>query len=202
MQMRQRREPIPLLLLLLLCTLTPSVAVGSEDRAKDTTQAEGDLMQGKTRTPRAVEFVLVVDGSPEEVFDHWVNHEDVSYWFGTGANMEPRVGGLYEIHFGLRPDGEVAGPRGNRILRLEPGRALDFEWDMPQFAKELNTQPLPTWVEVRFESFSDEPPKTQIHFAHQGFGEGESWDRCYEFFERGWFEILFRLKLHCSYFSR
>lgn len=183
--------------LLLLCIVS-----AARDTAAGATPFEEDVMQGKVRTARSIEFVLVVEGTPAEVFELWTQGEHVIRWFGTGANLDPRVGGIYEIQFGLRPDGETAGPRENRILSLKPGRALDFEWDMPQFAKELNTKPLPTWVEVRFELYSEEPAKTQIRFSHLGFGEGELWDRCIEFFERGWFDILFRLKLYTTYFAR
>ena len=94
----------------------------------------------------------------------------------------------------------LGAPPGTRILRFEPARALDFEWQMPFFASELNTAPLPTWVEVRFETLSEAPPRTLVHLMHHGFGQAEAWDRSYRFFQRGWFEILFRLKLQRTFF--
>ena len=64
--------------------------------------------------------------TPEEIFDSWVREDRVDRFFGSGARrLEPREGGLYEITFGVRPDGEIGGPRGNRILKYEPPRALD-----------------------------------------------------------------------------
>lgn len=177
-----------------------AAAFPSGARAAEPT-APKDLMRGKVKTDRAIEFLVVVDGTSEEIFELWTTREGVSGFFGSDALIEARLGGLYEIRFGVRPDGEIAGPRGNRIVGFEPSQALDFEWEMPQFAKQLNTRPLPTWVEVRFEPFTEEPPRTQVRVAHHGFRRGEGWDDSYEFFERNWFDILFRLKLHCTYFA-
>ena len=157
-------------------------------------------LAGKEKTGRSIALEVLVHGTPEQIFEAWITAEGVDQFFGSGSNIEPRVGGLYEIDFGRLPDGTVPGPRGNRILRYEPGQALDFEWEMPIFARELNTSPLPTWVEIRFESFGEVGGRTLIKLAHHGFGQGDSWDRCFSFFQRGWFDILFRLKLHRSFF--
>jgi uncharacterized protein YndB with AHSA1/START domain len=158
-----------------------------------------DLMKGKVRTDRSIDLAVIVNGSPEGLFELWSTTEGVNTFFGSGSTIESNLGGLYEVYFGVRPDGQVAGPRGTRILRYEPGQALDFEWEMPYFARELNTRPLPTWVEVRFARFPDEPEQTRVRVTHHGFGRGETWDRVYDFFQHNWFDILFRLKLHCTF---
>lgn len=175
-------------------------AIASGGPAAEPT-ADEDLMLGKVKTDRVIDLLVVVDGTPQEIFELWTSRGGVSDFFGSDAIIEPHVGGIYEIRFGVRPDGQIAGPRGTRILRFEPGTALDFEWEMPQFAKQLNTRPLPTWVEVRLESFTEEPPQTQVRVTHHGLRRGEGWDQSYAFFERNWFDILFRLKLHCTYFG-
>ena len=162
--------------------------------------APGEPFAGKAKTGRSIAIELLVDGTPDQIFENLVTADGVRQFFGSGSNIERRVGGLYEIDFGRRPDGTVPGPRDNRILRYEPPRELDFEWMMPVFADELNTRPLPTWVEIRFEPFGADGDRTLIKFFHHGFGEGEAWDRSFSFFQRGWFDILFRLKVHRSYF--
>ena len=165
-----------------LVTLTPSV---------DTAP-----MAGKVKTDRTITFQVLVDATPQEVFEMWTTETGANQFFGTDSRIDPKTGGLYEIDFGLRPDGEVAGPRGTKILRFEPPNLLWFEWASPFFADELNTDPKPTWVEMRFEEFSQNPPMTLLHFDHYGFGEGTLWTRVYSFFERGWFDILYQLKRH------
>jgi uncharacterized protein YndB with AHSA1/START domain len=159
-----------------------------------------EIFAGKHDTGRSIALEVLVDGTPDELFKEWTTAAGIVQFFGSGSNVEPRVGGLYEIDFGRLPDGTVLGPRDNRILRFDPPRVLDFEWTMPIFAGELNTDPLPTWVEIRFESFGDAGGRTLVKLTHHGFGQGELWDQCFAFFQRGWFDILFRLKLHRSYF--
>jgi uncharacterized protein YndB with AHSA1/START domain len=159
-----------------------------------------ELFERKQDLGRSIAFEIVVDGSPRQIFENWTTAQGVLQFLGSGSKIEPRVGGWYEIDFGQSPDGTVLGPRGNRILRFEPGQALYFEWTMPIFAKELNTTPLPTWVEIHLEPFGAGEDQTLVKLNHLGFGQGELWDRCYSFFERGWFDILFRLKLHRTHF--
>lgn len=155
----------------------------------------------RSGTDRFIALEMLVAGTPEEIFEAWVREDRIDRFFGSGARrLEPREGGLYEITFGVRPDGEIAGPRGNRILKYQPPHALDFEWSMPFFAEHLNTRPLPTWVELRLEPFGDDGKRTRLRLAHHGFGSGEDWDRCFAFFQRGWFDILFRLRLHRQFF--
>lgn len=157
----------------------------------------------ETRPPgdRSISLQARVRGTPEEIFATWTRADRVDQFFGSGAEaLEAREGGLYEIRFGVLPDGRVGGPRGNRILRWDPPTTLAFEWTMPAFAEHLNTTPLPTWVEVRFEEFGDAGDSTLVRLEHHGFGEGPDWDRCFGFFQRGWFDILFRLRLHREFF--
>lgn len=153
-----------------------------------------DPMAGKIKTDTTISFQMLVDTGPQEVFALWTTEEGADQFFGSASRIDARLGGLYEIDFGLRPDGKVAGPRGTRILRFAPASELWFEWACPYFAEELNTEPKPTWVELRFEEFSEDPPRTLIYLDHYGFGQGPKWDRVYSFFERGWFDILYRLK--------
>ena len=156
--------------------------------------------EGKFHTGRSISFQVQVQGTPDQIFRLWVSPDGIKSFMGSGSNVDPKVGGLYEIDFGLTPDGQAAGPRNNRVLRYMPGSALDFEWTMPVFAEELNVDPLPTWVEIRLEPFGKNGDQTLVRFDHYGFGEGPQWDKCYDFFERGWFDILFRLKLNRTFF--
>lgn len=151
------------------------------------------LMAGKRDTGRAIEFRIVVDGSPDEIFHMWTDSGASTQYFGNGATIDPRVGGTYEIIFDS-PTGEPAGPVGTKILRYEPPSLLFFEWEMPKFIGHLNSRPLPTWVEIRLERVGDRD-ETSIHFFHRGFGNGPDWDQGFEFFQRNWFEVLYRLKL-------
>jgi len=166
--------------------LVPRSAAASEP------ESVANPMAGKQETGRVIEFRVVVDGSPEEVFHMWTDSAASTEFFGSSATIEPRLAGLYEIGFDT-PTGKRAGTMGTKILRFEPPSLLSFEWEMPKFIDHLNSRPLPTWVELRFERFGPED-QTDIHFCHRGFGNGPDWDQGFEFFQRNWFEVLYRLK--------
>jgi uncharacterized protein YndB with AHSA1/START domain len=157
-------------------------------------------MKGKKMTDRSIVMMLVVDKSPEELFELWSTAQGTRRFFGEDANIDLRPGGAYEIFFLPRdnPKSDVNSTEGAKLLWVQENRELAFEWTAPPFAGELNTEPLPTWIEVSFAPLAGNTDKTELRLAHHGFGRGENWDRTYEFFVRGWASILYRLDLWCS----
>jgi uncharacterized protein YndB with AHSA1/START domain len=167
----------------LLCTQPVSAEPGAEG-----------LVNGKPKG-RSIYFEVVIPGTPADLFQSWTDEASANRFFGVSSNIEPEPDGLYEIKFeGVLPDGRAPGTTGTRILYFKPDRALAFEWQAPVFADELNTTPLPTWVELRFIPRGAEGNSTALRLEHHGFGSGETWDRVYTFFEHNWFEVLFRLR--------
>lgn len=174
--------------------LAASLTAGLSAHAMAGTDADHGLVRGKSQG-RSIRFEVIIPGSPQQVFESWTTEAEANRFFGISSNIEPQVGGLYEIKFeGQLPDGRAPGTRGTQILHFEENKALAFEWQAPFFADELNTSPLPTWVELTFEPQPGVDHSTVLTFIHFGFGEGEAWDRVYTFFERNWFEVLFRLR--------
>ena len=144
---------------------------------------------------RSIYFEVVIPASPKDVFSSWTTETGANQFFGKASTIEERVGGLYEIKFnGKLPNGSAPGTTGTRILHFERNKALAFEWQAPIFADELNTTPLPTWVELTFNPHSGQHGWTVLRLEHHGFGQGETWDRVRTFFELNWFEVLFRLR--------
>ncbi|HSF39625.1 MAG TPA: SRPBCC domain-containing protein [Thermoanaerobaculia bacterium] len=180
------------LLVMIIALLLAPVAglAGSED----------SLMQGKQRTGREIVFEAVLDAPPETVYELWTTPEGVRSFLAPEARIDPVVGGRYEILFspGTDPEGEQAGTKGARILKMDKGRALAFEWRGAGHMKEMNATPLPTWVELSFEPVQGEPGKTRLRFAHLGFGQGGGWDEAYSFFQSAWGGALDSLKKVCA----
>jgi uncharacterized protein YndB with AHSA1/START domain len=110
---------------------------------------------------------------------------------GATASIGNAVGEEYRVAFdpANSPDGSENGTAGCRILRLDPGVGLAFEWRGPPWALAMNALPLPTWVDV---SFVPEPggTVTRVDLEHHGFGRGAEWDRAYEFFAAAWRRTL------------
>jgi uncharacterized protein YndB with AHSA1/START domain len=144
---------------------------------------------------RSIVLNVVVEAPADRVYELWTSREGANQFFGVDALIERRVGGLYEIYFLPRthPDSDANSTKGHRVLGLDPGRALSFEWGYPPFAAELRPNG-PTRVDVSFEPLRGQPLRTHVCLEHSGFGRGGSWDKLYEFFVRGWSDILFRLE--------
>jgi hypothetical protein len=62
---------------------------------------------------------------------------------------------------------------------------LAFQWRGPVSYEELmNVDPLPTWVNIAFESVAMN--KTIVHFRHSGWGEGERWAQARQWQAGAW----------------
>jgi uncharacterized protein YndB with AHSA1/START domain len=168
--------------------------------AQQTAAAREELWSGKRRTDRSIEMQMVVDGAPSEVYELWLSPEGLRRFFAPAARIDPVVGGRYEMVFDPQgdPDGERDGTKGARILEMQPGAFLAFEWKGREAMKEMNTRPLPTWVELSFTPLEGETGKTQIAFAHHGFGSGGTWDIGYVFFKGAWRAVLDSLRVYCA----
>jgi uncharacterized protein YndB with AHSA1/START domain len=184
---------------MLLLTLSAFALLGIRQSDEDG-QLDTTLMTGKKMTDRSIIMMSVVNKSPEKLFELWSTVEGTRRFFGEDAHIDLRQGGAYEIFFLPRdnPQSEMNSTKGAKLLWMKKNRELAFEWTAPPFAGELNVEPLPTWVEVRFEPLDGDSDKTKVRLAHHGFGRGENWDLTYEFFVRGWASILYRLDLLCS----
>ncbi len=155
----------------------------------------------KIKTGRALNFEATLDMSVPEVFLLWSTSEGAKKFFAPDAIIDPVFGGRYEIIFDPEsdPDGKSKGTYGARILQYEKDKALAFEWTMPPFVTELNTVPLPTWIELQFEPVTGHTGKTRISIAHYGFGRGENWDKAYDYFQNSaWPSVVKRLKQYCN----
>lgn len=163
-------------------------------------QDKNNLMDGKQETDFSITLDFIIEASPEHIFNLWTTVSGIKRFFGTDAVLDLKSGGAYEIYFLPRndPDSDMNSTKGARLLDIKKDEKLVFEWTMPPFASELNTKPLPTWVEVTFQALKTDPDKTHVRLKHCGFKRGGKWEKAYEFFVRNWALILYRLDLLCA----
>jgi uncharacterized protein YndB with AHSA1/START domain len=149
---------------------------------------------------RSIHLEADLAAPPELVFRLWTTPEGVRRFLAPEARIDPRVGGRYEILFqpAKDPEGVREGTKGAHILRLEKDRALAFEWRGREDMVEMNTQPLPTRVELTFEPIAGKPGHTHLGLTHDGFLQGAGWDRSYDFFSQAWATVLARLQEVCA----
>lgn len=110
----------------------------------------------------------------------------------TRAEIDLQVGGSYRTAYS--PEVDLDGDEAivNRILSYEPERMISIQnvqappgFDKPELFQK-------TWSVVRFEPLG--PERTRVVITGLGYGEGEDWDRLYQFFEQGNAYLLSRLK--------
>jgi len=171
------------------------------------------LMDGKLKTDRTIFLEAIVAAPPSTVFELWTSKDGIKKFFAPDARIDAAAGGRYQVIFAPAqdPEGDSHGTKGARILKLVPNKELAFEWitfagdellgkNAPPYAPpaERNIDPLPTWVELTFESIEGQPNKTHLRFAHYGFREGEKWERSYQWFARAWKGVLNQLAAYCE----
>lgn len=109
----------------------------------------------------ALKIVRVIAASAEEVFDAWLDPEAIRVWMCPGdifesvADMDPRVGGEFEIT--MRSPGHD-DPHCGRYIELDRPRRLSFTW------RSAGTDMLDTLVSIDLVPLDDDSCElTLIH---------------------------------------
>ncbi|MBN1826443.1 MAG: SRPBCC domain-containing protein [Candidatus Eisenbacteria bacterium] len=131
---------------------------------------------------RVIRGETTVNGTIEDVWAAWTTEEGIRSFFAPDCRVELKVGGPFEMYF--LPDAEPGsrGGEGNRILAFEPPRMLSFTWNAPPSIPSVREQR--THVTLRFHPLDEK--RTRVVLIHDGWGEGEDWDKAYAYFERAW----------------
>ena len=133
----------------------------------------------------------VGSATPEAAWQTWTTPEGVTSFFAPKANIEPKVGGRYELLFDLKAPRGFQGTDGCILLGFDPPNALAFQFlPPPEFP---NARRIQTRVDVFLEQVLG-GGLTKFNITHSGFLEGEEWDECFEFFNWNWDVVLGRLQ--------
>lgn len=127
-----------------------------------------------------------------QVWHAWTTTEGVTSFGPRRASVELRVGGPYEWYFTPdAPEGSRGG-EGCTVLSYLPMKMLSFTWNAPPSIPTLRESGARTHVVIEFEELPDGRIGVSLH--QLGFGEGEDWDRYYEYFDEAWPKVLTWLK--------
>jgi len=131
----------------------------------------------------------------EDAWKAWTTAEGVASFFVPKANIEPVVGGRYELFSSLKAPKGFQGTEGCKILALEPEKHLAFEFIAPpQFP---NVRRLHTRVDVTFGEVA-KGGVVKLDLVHSGFLEGEEWDEYFGFSHWNWDLVLGRFQYRFS----
>jgi uncharacterized protein YndB with AHSA1/START domain len=139
---------------------------------------------------RSIDKEVVVAASVDEAWRAWTTREGITSFFAPDARIEPRAGGLFEIHINPYAEPGQKGADDMRFLALQPPRMLSFTWNAPPSLPEVRQQR--TVVVIRLQPVSERETRVTLH--HTGWGDGGEWDKAYAYFDRAWGNVLANLK--------
>lgn len=129
---------------------------------------------------------VTVNADVDKVWEAWTTVDGVKSFFAPDCRIELKVGGAYEMYF--MPDGETGyrGGEGVKILAIEPQKMLSFTWNAPPHLPNVRKQF--THVTVIFEPSGEN--NTIVKLIHDGWGEGDEWNKAYEYFNAVWEQVV------------
>ncbi|NIM96035.1 MAG: hypothetical protein GTO18_20230 [Anaerolineales bacterium] len=124
-------------------------------------------------------------------FELFTDNNHLSSWFPVEADVEPVVGGKYEL-FWDPDDKENNSTIGCKVTAVEPGKLIAFEWKGPLEFKEFmnNADPLTHVVVLFFPSANGSDSYTDVHVIHSGWRSNSDWEKAVQFFDWAWDEEL------------
>lgn len=129
--------------------------------------------------------------SNELVWAAWTIADRVKLWFAPDANVEAKLGGAFELFF-IPGNHEQMNTKGCKITELVPMERLSFTWKGPDdFAGIMNNENSLTVVTV---TLMNENKQTKVTIEHAGWGEGEEWEKAYQWHVMAWNQVASSLK--------
>lgn len=139
---------------------------------------------------KIIHLSVILKCSPHKAFEMFTIDEHLEKWLTTSANVEPKIGGRYEL-FWNPEDKENDSTIGCKVLAICPDKFLTFEWKGAKQFKHFmnNVRPL-TSVTVLFIPFQD---STEVHLLHTGWRDTAEWEEARQWFGKAWGNALAEL---------
>lgn len=119
----------------------------------------------------------------EQAFFHFTKNELLEKWLTAAADVDPRVGGRYELYW-EPADRDNNSTIGCRVTAIASGQFIAFQWRSPkQFKAFANAADPLTHVVVLF---VPEGSGTRVHLVHSGWRSGPEWEGARIWQERAW----------------
>lgn len=139
---------------------------------------------------RSIIKEVILPVGKEKAWEAWTSRQGLQSFFAPECHVELKLFGRYEIFFFPDAPPGKKGAENNKILAVEPYKMLSFTWDAPSTMPEVRKQR--TSVVLKFESIDEE--STRISVCHTGWGDGDEWDRAFDYFSDAWDGVLNRLR--------
>jgi uncharacterized protein YndB with AHSA1/START domain len=125
------------------------------------------------------------------VWRAWTESSRVAQWFAPAAEVEPKIGGKYEVYFNPS-DKDTMSTKGCKVLKIEKSKLLVFDWKGPdQYAVIMNNPNELTVVEV---SFTKQGKNILVSLKHSGWKDSDGWSAAKQWHVQAWDDLLSSLK--------
>jgi uncharacterized protein YndB with AHSA1/START domain len=141
-----------------------------------------------------IELKMDLAAGRDRVWELWTTNDGLSSWLCLRANVEPVVGGAYELFW--NPDlekPESDSTIGCRVLSIDRPRLLHFDWRGSNAVADVMNVPDAEVTEVTVQLFPT-PTGTRLELVHAGWGDGPDWERARDWFARAWEGAFERLR--------
>ena len=143
---------------------------------------------------KVIQIEVELNCGVHEAFNFFTNNEKLESWLPEKAEVEPKVGGKYELFWDPK-NREINSTIGCKITSIEKDKFISFEWKGPEiFQSFMNFCDPLTHVVVAFYSSSEDPKKTSLFLFHSGWRNDPEWQKARDYFENAWSGALTNLK--------
>lgn len=146
----------------------------------------------KEHSDRSIKLEIVLNAPVERVWKAWTTRDGIRSFFAPDCDIDLRVLGKYDILFKPDAPAGLRGAENNLILAIQEGKLLSFTWDAPPIFPSIRKQR--TSVAIRFTQL--ETNKTKLSLTHSGWGDGDEWDKVYNYFVIAWGEVVLPFLKH------
>ncbi len=136
---------------------------------------------------RRLIFEMEVEIPVEKAYEAWTTEQGINSFFAPGCEVELKLYGNYHIYF--FPD----APKGSRgaedeiIISHQKNKMFSFTWGAPPSLPDIRENQK-TVVLLRFEEIDQN--RSRLTFIQSGWGYGEDWDKCYQYFVSAWGKVV------------
>ena len=141
---------------------------------------------------RVLRKEVTLDAPLADVWNAWTTSEGVTTFFGPAAQVEARLGGPFEIYFAPSAPEGLRGSEGCKVQSVVPMQLFAFEWNAPPTIPAIRNSGLHSLVQIRL--YEEGPNRTRVAMTHSGWGEGEDWDKTFNYFDAAWDAVLSNLR--------
>jgi uncharacterized protein YndB with AHSA1/START domain len=121
-----------------------------------------------------IELTKEIAAPPEAVFRALTDADELSRWWTTSADSDPRTGGSFEYRFEFPEEPERSHSYSGTYDAIVPNERVAFPWE-GRLGK--------TSVEVTLRPSGE---GTSLRLVHSGWGEGGEWPAAIKMHEEGW----------------